>query len=182
MRPHDRRVELLGYGGRGLWTPDHVAIHDDQGRLLAERAGPRASFSRLDRQVRWDKLDLLNFAGYALWNYLSFPFLLEEPGVELIDTEADGDIQCLITRFATEVPTHCATQTFRIDRAGRLTRHDYNADVIGRWAKAAYFCLASETVDGLRFYTRRRVMPRLGAGVMPWPELVLIDIDDIPLR
>lgn len=187
LRPHARHLVLHDYGGAGrggIWTPDKVSLLDESGSTVAERAQPRRMFSRPDRMVRWDRLDLLYFAGYALWNYLSFPFLLRSPGVELMETGQAGNLdgRRLTARFDDDVPTHSRLQTFHLDRAGLLTRHDYTADVIGRWAKAANLCLASEVVDGLRFYTRRKVYPRLGAeGVSPWPTLVWIELDDIRL-
>jgi hypothetical protein len=185
LRPHARRVTLHDYchaGWRGVWSPDHVAILDREGTLVAQRERPRALFTRLDKQVRWDKLDILYFAGYALWNYLSFPFLLAAPGVEVIAARAPTDTApgTLRVRFDDSVPTHSQAQTFHIAASGLLTRHDYTADVIGAWARAANFCLASEVVDGLRFYTRRRVCPRFGRNaVLPFPTLVWIEIDRI---
>lgn len=78
------------------------------------------------------------------------------------------------------MPTHSALQTFHVDAAGLLLRHDYTADVIGGWATAANRCLASAVVDGLRFYTRRLVTPRFGDHlVLPGPTLVWIELDDI---
>ena len=72
------------------------------------------------------------------------------------------------------------TSSYQLDPARLLARHDYTADVIGQWANAANLCLASEVVDGLRFYTRRRVFPRFGTqNVLPFPTLVWIVIDDL---
>ena len=86
----------------------------------------------------------------------------------------------IVASFDRDVPTHSATQTFHVDEARRLIRHDYTADVIGRWAAVANYCLASEQVAGLRFYTRRKVYPRMGRRlVMPLPRLVWIEIDNI---
>lgn len=183
VQPHAQRVVLRDFvhpGWSGVWTPNQVQILDDTGAVVAQRQNPRTAFSRLDKQVRWNKLDILYFAGYALWNYLSFPFILTSPGVTLV--EADTNRHELQARFDASVPTHSANQTFHIDDSGLLTRHDYTADVIGKWANAANFCLASEVVDGLRFYTRRRVLPRFGAQtVLPLPTLVWIEIDTIRL-
>jgi hypothetical protein len=167
-------------GWSGVWTPNQVQIMDDNGVVVAQRQDPRSAFSRIDKQVRWNKLDILYFAGYALWNYLGFPFILESPGVTLVET--DTNTRELQARFDPSVPTHSERQTFHIDASGLLTRHDYTADVIGKWANAANFCLASEVVDGLRFYTRRRVFPRFGTQtVLPFPTLVWIEIDAIRL-
>jgi hypothetical protein len=183
VQPHARRVVLRDFvhpGWSGVWTPNQVQIMDDNGVVVAQRQDPRSAFSRIDKQVRWNKLDILYFAGYALWNYLGFPFILESPGVTLVET--DTNTRELQARFDPSVPTHSERQTFHIDASGLLTRHDYTADVIGKWANAANFCLASEVVDGLRFYTRRRVFPRFGTQtVLPFPTLVWIEIDAIRL-
>jgi hypothetical protein len=183
MHPHAQRVVLQDFvhpGWSGVWTPKHVQILDDTGAVVAQRQDPRSAFSRIDKQVRWNKLDILYFAGYALWNYLGFPFILDAPGVSLSETESNK--RALRARFDPSVPTHSALQTFHIDDSGLLTRHDYTADVIGKWANAANFCLASEVMDGLRFYTRRRVLPRFGTHtVLPFPTLVWIEIDAIRL-
>jgi hypothetical protein len=181
LMPHLRKLTLHGYcrpGWSGIWTPAHVQILTENGSLFAERREPRTYFGRFRKKFQWDRLDMLYFAGYALWNYLGFPFILELPGVKLVEA-ADKKIassRLLLANFEDDFPTHSKAQTFHIDESGMLTRHDYTADVIGSWAKAANFCLASEQVDGLRFYTRRRVYPTLGGGVvLPFPTLVWIE-------
>ncbi|HRK38979.1 MAG TPA: hypothetical protein PK347_11370 [Burkholderiaceae bacterium] len=184
--PHQRRVELHHYGGQGklgVWTPDHIALQEADGKLLAERAHPRNQFKRLSKRLLWDKLDMLYFGGYALWNYLSFPFLLAEPGVRVsLPTTAD---RCaglgLVAEFDGSVPTHSARQAFHLDDAHHLIQHDYTADVIGSWATAANRVLACSETSGFRFYTRRRVTPRMGPWqtVLPFPILVRIDITEL---
>ncbi|MBL8485623.1 MAG: hypothetical protein JNK22_00775 [Rhodocyclaceae bacterium] len=188
VHPHERRVALAGYTGHGrtgLWTPDRVTLRDAAGNPLADRDFPRRSFRRLDRLFRWDALDMLYFAGYALWNYLTFPFLLAEPGVRVSEAPpfpGSGGGR-LVAEFPEDFPTHSRRQVFHVDEAGRLLRHDYTAEVIGRFATAAHLCLASETAGGLRFYTRRRVVPRFGGElVLPGPTLVWIALDDLGLR
>lgn len=188
VAPHRREVILRNFcrsGWQGVWMPRRVEIRDDGDALVAERQNPRASFGRLVKQVRWDKLDILYFAGYALWNYLSFPFILETSGVSVSCLEAiePGESSRLVADFDATVPTHSPRQTFHLDGNCHLLRHDYTADVIGTWATAANCCLASEEVAGLRFYTRRKVFPRLGRGqaVLPFPMLVWIEIDDIEI-
>lgn len=183
VSPHTPRVVLHDFckkGWRGVWTPIHVQIRDTNDSLIQDRHDPRAQFSRFVKQIRWDKLDILYFAGYALWNYLSFPFVLEWPGVTVAELRhADGSAR-LDVAFDPSVPTHSAAQAFHVDAARRLVRHDYTADPVGRWAKVANFCLAAEHVAGLRFTTRRKVYPRFGSRiVLPFPTLVWIEIDDL---
>lgn len=179
LQPHSRRLTVEPYpkpGFVGAWTPV-VRITRHSGEIDRERHNPRDALATLAKQVRWDALDLLCFAGYALWNYLSFPFLLAEPGVEVracCDHEGMPSCLTLHATFPSGFPTHCREQRFHLDRENlQLRRHDYTADVIGAWASAANMCLASEEVAGLRFYTSRRVYPRLGTRfVMRFPILV----------
>ncbi|MEW5786649.1 MAG: hypothetical protein AB1899_02220 [Pseudomonadota bacterium] len=185
VHPHARRVELLDYtrpGWRGVWTPERIWLEDYVGAKVSEREHPRDAFSQWSRQVSWDALDMLYFAGYALWNYLCFPFLLTQPGVAL-ERVASGrgeGVRRLDVVFAGDFPTHSSRQSFHVDSAGHLLCHDYVADVIGAWAAAANSCQGAEAVEGLRFYTRRRVVPRLGSRlVLPGPTLVWIEIDDL---
>lgn len=185
VHPHQPRVELAGYGGpgrSGLWVPDRVVIRDETGNAVADRDFPRRSFARPSRLLRWDDLDMLYFAGYALWNYLSFPFLLAGPGVAVAEAPpliGTGGGR-LVADFADGFPTHSRRQVFHVDAQGQLLRHDYTADVIGRLATAANACLASTPVGEFRFYTRRRVVPRFGENfLLPGPTLVWIEIDDV---
>jgi hypothetical protein len=183
LRPHERQTLIANFprsGWQGAWTPDRVEIRDQEGALKGERLAPRTHFRRPLNQVYWDKLDILYFAGYALWNYLTFPFLLEEPGVVVTETEAGAASPRLDAVFDQGFPTHSARQSFHLDPSRRLVRHGYTADVIGPYATAANYCLASVEVDGLRVYNRRKVYPRLGEGaVVRFPTLVWIKIDAV---
>ena len=61
------RSELIGN--------DEVRIVDGKGTTVAQRMNPSATFRGLAR-LTWDALDFTYFAGDALWNYLTTPFLL----------------------------------------------------------------------------------------------------------
>lgn len=178
-------VVLHGFGGPGAsghWTPERVTMYDAGGQLLAQRDNPYAAFFAWRKRLSWDQLDILYFAGKALWNYLCFPFCLRQPGVMLTHEtpQQPKGMFCLDARFAPSVPSHSVQERFHLDPSGLLVRHDYTATVIGDWAVAANRCLANETVSGLRFYTRRRVTPRLGQNrVLPLPMLVWIELDDL---
>jgi len=183
--PHQQRVTLGGFAKPewcGIWTPQQVLLQDGDGKLVAQRDNPYAAFFTLKKRLAWDKLDILYFAGKALWNYLCFPFYLANEGVTLTGIDAGGESgsRMLRAEFKPAVPSHSVLETFHIDDAGLLLRHDYTATVIGSWATAANRCLNWERVDGLRFYTRRRVTPRFGDQlVLPAPMLVWIELTDI---
>lgn len=185
VQPDPPAVVLHGFGGRGgsgHWTPERVTMYDDGGQLLAQRDNPYAAFFTWRKRLSWDQLDILYFAGKALWNYLCFPFYLRQQGVQLThETRVQPEgMYCLGAGFAPSVPSHSVQERFHLDPSCLLVRHDYTATVIGDWAVAANRCLANETVRGLRFYTRRRVTPRLGQNwVLPLPMLVSIELKDI---
>lgn len=153
-----------------------VRILDADGAVLRERLDPRAEFPKW----RWDALDFAYFSGYAMWNYLTLPFLLRRPGVEVTAHPArpDGLTRLRVT-FPPGLPTHCRTQDLTFGADGRLIRHDYTAEVIGGWAKAAHLCSDYRQFNGLWLPTRRRVYPRgPGGRPLPAPTLVAIDIHD----
>jgi hypothetical protein len=174
-------------GRQGTFEGDRVRIVSAGGDTVAARSEPRAAFTSLRRKVAWDDLDLLYFAGYALWNYLTAPFLLARPGFESREGEPwleNGERwRRLHVRFPDGIATHSRDQTFYFDANGVLRRLDYTAEVFGSWAKAAHYCLAYETVSGLLIPVRRRVVPRRRSGrAWPGPTLVWIRLTDIQLQ
>ena len=76
---HSPRTEIRDFprgGQNAFFTPRRVWIEDRDGRVLAERHDPRASFGGVRKQLHWDHLDSVYFAGYAVWNYITAPYLL----------------------------------------------------------------------------------------------------------
>lgn len=159
-----------------------IRIRDAAGAIVRQRSEPRAAFRGLDRQLAWDDLDFLYFAGYAFWNYFTAPFLLLRPGCEIEGLKplrtGEGVSQRLRVRFPPEVPTHCREQVFHFDAQARLVRLDYTAEVVGRWARAAHTCGDHRWFDGLLIPTRRRVTPRAFGRALSGPTLVGIAVHD----
>jgi len=60
---------------RWIFTPNRVWIERRDGTVVEERFEPRASFAGHVRETPWDRLHLTYFLGYAIWNYLTAPFL-----------------------------------------------------------------------------------------------------------
>ena len=171
-------------GRRGVFEDGDVRIETDEGEVAAERRDPRPFFfgrSGLRRNLRWDTLDSAYFAGYAWWNYLNFPILLERDGVTVTrgeDWREGGETwRRLEVAFPAGFDTHSPRQTFYVDDRGYLRRHDYVAEIVGGWAHAGHMCEEHVEVDGLVFPRRRRVRP-IGPGnrVMPGPTLVALDL------
>lgn len=171
VRLHEPQVRFLDWpepGQTGVLDGWRSRI-ERGGEIEREREGRR-------KRLRWDHLDVLHFAGYALWNYTTAPFLLARPGFRVRELEG----RRLEVTFPPQIPTHSERQVFHLDREGRIARLDYTAEVFGRWARAANLCLAYEELEGLVVPVRRRVVPRGPRDVpLPGPTLVSIAIDEV---
>ncbi len=170
-------------GQRGLFDSGSVRIESDDGQLLAERAEPRLAFSSIRHRFWWDQLDMLYFASYALWTYVSVPFVLTRSEYAVSELEPwleNGETwRRLAVSFPADVHTHSREQTFYFDASGLLRRHDYTAEPFGSWAKAAHYCTDHRDFDGFLLPTIRRVYRR-GPDNRPRarPRLVWIDVLD----
>jgi hypothetical protein len=165
-------------GRRGVFERDRVRIESLEGEVLAERADPRAAFGGR-RNLWWDDLDLLYFAGYALWGYVVAPFVLTQPGYTVEDEEPwreGGETwQGIRVTFPANVPAHSRVQSFWFGPDGLIRRNDYTAEVFGGWATAAHYCFDYREFDGFMVPTRRRAMPR-GPSRRPVRAVALVKI------
>jgi hypothetical protein len=177
--PHD--------GQRGIFERGTVRIENREGEVVSSRAQPRSAFfgrSGLRRNIRWDALDSIYFAGYAMWGYLTTPYLLTRPGVQVDEGEAWKEgaetWRRLNVSFPPEIDTHSPYQSYYFDAGDRLRRHDYVALVVGKWARAAHYCADEVEAGGLVFATRRWVHP-IGPGnrPLPFPTLVSLQLSDV---
>jgi hypothetical protein len=185
----DRERSTLEPFGDPDWhaefTPDRIAILDRQDGVVAERLNPRAAFAGHLMTTPWDPLHRAYFNGYALWTYLTTPFVLAEPGFGIADIaprrEGEETWQELQATFPDRIATHSRTQDFYFGPDGLLRRHDYRIEVAGGFAGAH---LVSEFVEvqGLRFPTRRRAYQRNDDLTVRFdPLMVSIDVSDIVL-
>jgi hypothetical protein len=171
-----RTSELIGN--------DEVRILDSDGAVVSGRKDPRAAFRGIRRLFVWDDLDFIYFAGYATWNYLTVPFLLNRRGVMI---EALQPLQGppvpltpLQVTFPDDIPTHSRRQIFYFDDQRLLRRLDYTAEVVGGWAHAAHLCREYRAFGGLKAPTRRRVLPLpFGRTPLPGPTLVELEVHSI---
>jgi hypothetical protein len=174
-------------GLRGVFDRGAARIERPDGEVVASRTVPREAFfgrSGLRRNFRWDPLDATYFAGYAMWNYLSFPLLLTRQGVksrEISPWRSDGaELRRLEVEFPPGLDTHSRRQTFYFDGEGCLRRHDYVAEVVGGWARAAHLCADHVQAEGLTFPARRWVRPIGPANrPLPLPTMVWIRLADL---
>jgi hypothetical protein len=149
-----------------------VSLENPLGHVIARRENARSCFPYGRRLFWWDSLDQTYFAGYALWNYLSFPALLLREDIRWEETGPNR----LEAIFPESIPTHSPVQEFLFDPAtGLLLQHNYTAEVIGGWAKAANVVVAHGSWNGIPYPSHRRVTPRKKNG-SPAGGPVLIDL------
>jgi hypothetical protein len=139
---------------------DHITMQRDFSLKANQQIKPR---------LRWDHLDLVYFLGYAVWNYICSPFMLNSDQFECFQgndwLEGDGSrLATLHVTFPDNIPAHCKQQVFYFNDKGLLRRNDYTCNVISPVAIGAHYCNHHQTVEGLVFPTHRSVFPRLWNG------------------
>lgn len=117
-------------GYRGYFEQGAVRIEADQADRPLYRANAREAFSRMSHKLKWDTLDALYFAGYALWNYVSTPFMLARPGFQLREGEPwhEGDetwrrLEAISPRIFRLIPASRHSSSMSVaSSAGSITR------------------------------------------------------------
>jgi hypothetical protein len=102
------------------------------------------------------------FIGYAIWNYLTAPFIFARDGFTVCEldgiTENGEDLRVLEVHYPPDIPAHTAVQKYYFDKTGLLKRLDYTTDVLG--GVAAHYTFDQKNVDGLIIPQLRRVVRR----------------------
>ncbi len=182
----EERASVIPFGAPNqltAFTPGRIAIETTEGAIVAERLDPRAAFAGHEKTTAWDPLHRAYFNGYALWTYLTTPFLLTLPGVvvEELDpwNEAGESWHRLRARFPAEIATHSEVQDFFFGTDLLLRRHDYFVDVAGGFA-AAQRVYDYAQADGIWLPTKRRAFTRDAEDrVIEDPLMVSIDLSNI---
>jgi hypothetical protein len=190
--PRTMRVDLhrqwasvapFGKGQRTDFTPERIAIEADGGRVVAQRRNPRASFAGHDMRTSWDPLHRAYFNGYALWTYLTTPFLLAMDGftVREIEPWCEGTEvwRGLRATFPAAVASHCTEQDFYFGPDMLIRRQDYRVEIAGSFPTAQYI-FDPVSVGGIKIPTKRRAYLR-GDDLMPIRDapMVTIELSDL---
>lgn len=161
------------------FTPGRIAVEKLDGTVVTERAEPRASFAGHELTTPWDLLHRAYFNGYAMWIYLTTPFVLTLPGVsvaEIDPIQEDGELwPGLRADFPPEIATHSRLQEFYFGPDHLLRRHDYRVDVADGFPAAQYVSGIVDA-DGFRLPTRRRAYLADTAG-RPIRDRLMVSID-----
>src|ERR1700745_569640 len=128
-------THLIGKDRRTIFTPGQVSIESESGVVKETRIDPTTSFRGQSLDAPWDMLDVAYFASYALWNYLTIPFLYTYPGFvseEIELWEENGEQwRALKATFPDSIAGHTRNQISYFGHDGLLRRHEYTVDVLG---------------------------------------------------
>ena len=165
------------------FIPDRVAIEKLDGTVISERRDPRRSFDGHEFATPWDPLHRAYFNGYAMWTYLTTPFLLTLPGVsvtEIAPVEDHGETwRGLQAQFPSDIATHSMVQEFYFGDDHLLRRHDYRVEVAGAFPAVQYTTDIVEA-DGIKLPSTRRAYRADEDGrAIPDQLMVAIDLSDI---
>jgi len=176
-------THLVGLAERIVFTPNQISLETESGRFLDTRIDPRSAFAGQSADSKWDKLHAGYFCSYALWGYLTTPFLYTYPGFQVQEIEPwheDGERwRVLQVSFPGEYAAHTRTQYSYFGEDGLLRRHLYTVDVLGG-AQGANYASEYRTVGGVMLSNRRRVVAYDTARQkVPEPVLISIDLTEI---
>lgn len=185
--PRSEISSFLEPNQTGVFEPNRTTILSPTGEVIDVRIDPRKSFDGHTLMTPWDAQNVLYFAGYAMWTYLTVPFLFLHPGFSVEEIEPwtdEGETQRrLRVTFPEDIPSHCKVQTFYFDASGILRRHDYSVDVMGG-TTSGHFTLEPKTYQGIVFPTKRQVYA-IGPDNRPVPgrgAAITIDIQNVEIE
>jgi hypothetical protein len=163
--------------------PERVTLRGARGQVIRRLVNPRPTYAGYDPSSPWDALQLGYFLGYAMWNYLTVPFLLTYPGVHVREIDPrpeDGQTwRRLLVTFPPAIATHSAEQICYFGDDGMLRRLDYSVD-INAGARIADYAEGYKTFAGLAFPTRHILYGRhLDGTVDQTQSEITVDIHDI---
>jgi hypothetical protein len=182
---HTERLttHLNGQGLCTVFEPNRLTVQTESGRVVDSRDDPRSAFRGHARETPWDDMHVAYFSSYALWNYLTIPFLYTYPGFvteELAPWEENGEQwRPLKVIVPDSIASHSREQVVYFGPDGLLRRHEYTVDVMGG-ASGLNYAAGYCNIDGIVVPMRRRVYASdANKQKIPDPVLVAIDISDI---
>jgi len=172
-------LDFPGQNKRAIFQPNRVVIETTDGAVIEFRDDPKKSFAGQQRETPWDDIQVVYFAGEALWTYLNTPFLFTHEGfkteeIASLKLETEPWRRLKVT-FPDNVTSHTREQIFCFGHNGLLRRHDYTVDVLGG-GRGLNYDFDYRNVDGIVFPTKRRVFAYEG-DYQPVKEPLLVAID-----
>jgi len=175
-------ASLTPYGGndqRTDFTANRIAIEKVDGTVVSERLNPAEHAEGKAVDAPWDALDRAYFNGYALWTYLTTPFLFAMTGFtaeEIKPWHEESELwRGLRVTFPPDIASHSRQQDFYFGPDFLLRRHDYHVEASGGFA-AAQYVFAPVTVEGITLSTKRRAYMR-DKDLLPIHDRLMVSID-----
>ncbi len=167
------------------FSHDRVSI-ENNGKLVEELKNPRDTFAGHSLETPWSVLQLIYFGSYAMWSYLTTPFLFTYPGFICKEIEpwheAGETWRRLHVTYPEQMAYHSKEQVFYFDKHGFLKRLDYDVDIMGG-STAAHYAFDYKEFQGIMVPTRRHVYPRDSNGqYMSDPLVVDIELLEVKFR
>ena len=169
---------------RWVFQPNSIVVEADSGEKLAEYSDPRRSFR--GNEATWEEVHLAYFDSYALWNYLTSPFLYAYPGFEVEELETwqeNGESwRPLKVTFPPHIVTHTKEQIAFFGEDSLLRRLEYSVDVLGG-DKGLNYPTQYRVFNGIMLPMKRRVYPADAQRQrVIEPVLVAIDLFEISIE
>lgn len=185
LKLHSQRVitHLVDVDEQIVFSPEQISLESEAGKILDTRRDPRSAFAGQTADSKWDKLHAGYFCSYALWCYLTTPFLYTYSGFDAREIDPwyeNGERwRVLQVTFPDGYAAHTRTQYTYFGEDGLVRRHLYTVDVLGG-APGANYAFEYRTVNGVMIATRRRVIAYNEARQkIDEPVLVSIDLSEI---
>jgi hypothetical protein len=183
LRYQDVVTHLVDLQETIVFTPNQVSLQSESGRTLDTCNNPRSRFSGHSADSKWDKLHAGYFSSYALWGYLTTPFLYTYPDFDVQEIDPwheNGERwRVLEVTFPDGYAAHTRTQYVYFGEDGLVRRHLYTVDVLGG-APGTNYAFEYQAVDGVMLATRRRVLAYNEARKkIEEPILVSIDLSEV---
>jgi hypothetical protein len=183
LREEQMTTHFVDQNKRMVFTPDRVAVENEDGEVLASRENPRSAFRDEVFEAPWDDLQVAYFNSYALWTYLTIPFLYCYEGFaveELPSWQENGETwRPLRVTFPQNIASHTREQTSYFGPDGLLRRHEYTVDILGG-ANGVNYAYDYREFDGIAIPITRRVFAYdENKHKVPAPVLVAIDISHV---
>jgi hypothetical protein len=185
---HEQKMTtwISGQKTRLTFNKGNVAIETEAGEVVESREEGRLAFAGQSSQTPWDDLHVAYFNSYALWTYLTIPFVYTGSGFiteELAPWHESGkEWRPLKVRFPNSVVTHTREQVSYFGKDGLLRRHEYSVDVLGG-ASGLNYAYEYRDFGGIKVPTKRRVYAASAQKQkILEPLLVGIDINDLEFK
>jgi hypothetical protein len=183
---HEQKVVTYFPAKKRRWVfqTNSIVVEADSGEKLAEYSYPRGSFQ--GNEASWEEVHLAYFDSYALWNYLTSPFLYASPGFEVEELETwqeEGESwRPLKITFPAHIATHTKEQIAFFGQDGLLRRLEYSVDVLGG-DKGLNYPSQYRVFNGIMLPMKRRVYPAdAQRQKVKEPVLVAIDLFEITIQ